>query len=134
MPVTQAGVNIPFYMGVGVGPDTSYTESSAFGNIGVGGAMAGASPAAAASGGPSTTASTAPKVSTLWYLLAAFVLIIAFKFAVEHEKSGMSFSFMGIGVYNFIAVGIMAFLFLVSFKVIFNKYYVPGLTELVNVV
>lgn len=36
------------------------------------------------------------------------------------------------GVRNFIVIGIMAVLFILLIKVIFNKYYVKGLSETVN--
>jgi hypothetical protein len=88
--------------------------------------------AASASGSPAATSTAAPKVSTLWYLFGVILVIVAFKWAVEHEKSGMEFSFVGISVYNWIAVGSLSFLFLVAIKVIFNKYQVPGLTDLIN--
>jgi len=74
-----------------------------------------------------------PAVNWLWTLLAVFVFMVLLKIAVEHEKSGMQMSFVGVGVWNFVAVGTMAMFFHVVMKAIFNKWYIKGITDFVNV-
>jgi len=39
-----------------------------------------------------------------------------------------------VGIRNFIVIGIMAMLFILLMKVVFNKYPVQGLTQMVNAV
>lgn len=70
----------------------------------------------------------------LWYLLGIFILLVIAKIASEHEKSGMEPAFIGIGLFNFFVVGITAMLFLLLGKVIVNKWYLKGMTELFNAV
>ena len=82
-------------------------------------------------------AAASPKTSYLWYIAAVVVLLVIIKFASEHEKSGMDPSFVGIGVYNFIAVTFMAILGIWIVKIIANKYGptagpASGLTDLIN--
>ena len=128
MPAAQSGYVSPFNGMAGIGTDTEATLSSSFLEYDSGGALI---PEA---GTPTTTdvVATQPKVSTLWYLASIVLLIVILKFAMEHEKSGMEPSFVGIGVYNFIAVGLMALLFIILAKLITNKWQVPGLTHIVN--
>jgi hypothetical protein len=73
-----------------------------------------------------------PRVNPLYVLGALVLLLVILKIASEHEKSGMEPHLMGIGVWNFIVVGILAVLFLVASKAILNKYPVSGLTQIVN--
>jgi len=128
MAVLRNGMSYPQDLNPGVGMDDQYTFASNFADFG-------SSDMSGMIANPiDTTSVPAPKVSTLWYLFAVILLIVAFKFAVEHEHSGMQLSFVGIGVWNFVAVGILSFLFIVLLKVVFNKYHVDGLTELINVV
>jgi hypothetical protein len=75
---------------------------------------------------------TAPTPNYLWYLLAIFVILVILKIAVEHEKSGMDVAFVGVSVYNWVAIGLMAALFLVVIKTILNKYPVSGFTQIFN--
>jgi hypothetical protein len=75
-----------------------------------------------------------PQVNYLWYILAIFLLLVALKYASQHERSGMQPAIAGIGVYNYIVIGIMSMLFIITAKVILNKYQVKGLTTLVNMV
>ena len=82
-----------------------------------------------------TSTAAASSTSSIWgALLAVVVLVLVLKYAMQHEKSGMSPSFMGIGVYNFLAVGLMAELFIILSKVIVNKYSGkwPAMTTLIN--
>lgn len=71
------------------------------------------------------------RINYMWYLLGVFILLVVIKILSEHEKSKLNPSIMGIGVFNFVVIGIMAMLFMVVAKIIFNKYYVKGITELV---
>lgn len=79
---------------------------------------------------PTTT--PAPKHSILWDLAAVVLLLVLLKFAIEHEKSGVDPAFVGIGVWNWVAVGLMAMTFLIIAKTLANKYSIPGLTHLIN--
>lgn len=74
------------------------------------------------------------KPNLLWILFALFLIVVAMKFAMEHEKSGMQPHFIGIGLWNFVAIGLMVTLFIIVEKTILNKFYVKGVTELVNIV
>lgn len=68
----------------------------------------------------------------LWIVGAIVALIIILKYATEHEKAGMDTKLVGIGVWNFIAIGLMAMLFLVVMKTINNKYPIVGLSDVIN--
>lgn len=74
----------------------------------------------------------APKINYLWYVLGIVIVLVALKYASEHERSGMDPKIAGIGVYNYVVIGTMAMLFIVTGKVILNKYPVKGLTEIFN--
>jgi hypothetical protein len=85
------------------------------------------------------TASPAPvsdpvvnKVNPLYVLGGIFVLLVILKVGSEHEKSGMEPHLLGVGVWNFVVIGIMALLFLVAGKAILNKYPIAGLTPIFN--
>lgn len=43
-------------------------------------------------------------------------------------------SFLGMGLRKFVGLGIAIILFIVIVKVAFNKYPIPGVTDIVNVV
>ncbi len=73
-----------------------------------------------------------PKINPLYMLGAIVLLLVILKIASEHEKAGMETHLMGIGVWNFLVVGILALLFLVAMRAIFNKYPVSGITQIVN--
>lgn len=75
----------------------------------------------------------APEVNTVGYLIAAFVLLVILKYATEHEHANMQVELVGISVWNWISIGLMSTLFIVSFKTILNKYPIKGITQLVNV-
>lgn len=127
MAVLQGGQSVPLMLAPGVGTLNNTVRSSNYAQFGTGGGIS-ASPA-----NPGAVATVAPKVSTIWYFFAVILLLIGLKFAVEHERTKMDFSFAGIGVYNFIVITIMALLGIITFKVILNKWQVPGLTDLINV-
>jgi hypothetical protein len=87
---------------------------------------------------PLTTAQAASQdtqqPSYLWYFLAIFIVLVALRFASEHEKIGIKDEphLAGIGVWNFVTITLMALLGLTTLKTIFNKYPVRGLTDFVN--
>lgn len=120
------GTQVPLQLTAGIGKLQSLSQAGNYLSWGDGSVVE-ASPTNAA-------IPTAPKTSSLLYLFGAVLIIVLFKFAVEHEKSGMQFGFLGISVYNMLAVGSLAFLFLIILKVTVNKWPIPGLTDLVNVV
>lgn len=126
MPVAQNGTLYPF-TSIGMGPSIAATTVQEYGSYDAGDITPDA-------GDPTTVSPVAPKQSTLWYVGAIVVLIVALKFAMEHEKSGIQPSFVGIGAFNFAAIGLMAVLFIVVIKTIVNKYQIPGLTDVVNAV
>lgn len=70
---------------------------------------------------------------TVLYWVVIFGALLLLKYT-SNRSEDMTPSIMGIGVYNFIAVTLMAIFGIVGMKVIFNKYKVPGMTELVNAV
>lgn len=103
------------------------TQSTSVGNMDNSFADTGAN----VSGNTSTTVSS---VNYLWYFAAIVAFLIVLKYASEHEKSEFQPSLVGIGVWNFVTIGIMAMLFLATMKVIVNKYHIKGVTDLVNFV
>jgi hypothetical protein len=121
MPVTQSGQVYAFGTGPGMQPQDLLSVPDGFMDE-----IAGtASPAQVAS-------PTENKVNPLYVLGGIFLLLVLAKVGSEHEKSGMQPHLMGVGVWNFVVVGILAVLFLVSSKAILNKYPVPGLTQVIN--
>lgn len=74
------------------------------------------------------------QINPLWYLLAIVILLGVLKFAMEHEKSGLDPKIVGIGVANFVVIGVMATLWIAVEKIIVNKWHVNGLTDLINLV
>lgn len=105
----------------------SWTNSVGSGTLGVN--QGNFNPESVAQGASTTPA---PTVNYLWYLLAIFIILVVLKIAVEHEKSGMDVAFVGVSVYNWVAIGLMAALFLVVIKTILNKYPVNGFTQIFN--
>jgi hypothetical protein len=75
-----------------------------------------------------------PEINYLWYILGIFIMLVVFKFATEHEKANMDTHLLGIGMWNMVAVGLLASFFILIEKVAFNKFYVKGLTEMVNAI
>ena len=80
-----------------------------------------------------TSQNTAP-VSALWYLLGIFIILVVLKYASEHEKAGMDPKLLGVGVWNLVAVTLLATLGIATEKILLNKYPIKGLTDLINVV
>ena len=66
-----------------------------------------------------------------WVVIFAALLVLKY---TANRRDDMTPSILGIGVYNFLAVTLMAIFGIVGMKVIFTKYPVPGMTELVNAV
>ena len=73
-----------------------------------------------------------PRANYVAYLIGIAVFLIVLKFASEHEKYGIDPKIGGIGAWNFVVFGIMAQLWFVGTKVIFNKWQVKGITDIVN--
>lgn len=72
-----------------------------------------------------------PQVNYLWYILGIVGLLVALRYAGE-KSDDVQPTIAGVGIYNFFVVGIMSMLFLLTGKVIFNKWRVKGVTELFN--
>lgn len=85
---------------------------------------------------PTTSPNAKPQVNFLYSFLAIFILLIIAKVASEHSRSDMkgNLSLMGIGVWNFLLVGVTSVLFILTAKAIGNKWYVKGFTETINAV
>ena len=65
-------------------------------------------------------------------LLGMILLLAIFKFASEHDKLPFEPADMHIGPYNILAVGVTSVVFVTIFKVLSNRYPVPGLVQLAN--
>lgn len=79
-------------------------------------------------------AQTGPTPNYLWYLFGVVVLLVVLKWASEHERSEMQVRLVGIGMWNFVATGLMAALFIFVAKVTLNKYPVKGITPIFNTI
>ena len=66
----------------------------------------------------------------LWTLLGVVIFLIIL--GIAERRLGEDPKLVGVSVYNFIAVGVMALLFLVVLKVILNKWKWAPLTDLAN--
>ena len=133
MPVLKNGNIIPLSLTSGFSPlQQALTNSTGTGTLGAPVPLTGISPETAAIGASGIQA-VKPQINYLPYILGFVVLLVVLKIAVEHEKSGMDVSFVHVGVYNWVAVGLMAALFIIIIKTILNKYYVTGLTDIFNV-
>ena len=132
MPISQGGYVYPFDATGGMGDDVQATTVSDYGVF----AGDNVNPSAGNTDAATfTNASTVtPKTSTLWYVAGIVILLVILKYGSEHEKSGLEPKIVGIGVWNFATVGIMAILFILVIKTILNKYSVPGLTDIINAV
>jgi hypothetical protein len=121
MPITTAGDVYAFGVGPGMQPQDLLSTPQGYMEEIAGGA------ASATIADPVES-----KINPLYMMGAVVLLLVLLKIGSEHEKAGMDTHLMGIGVWNFIVVGILALLFLVSSKAILNKYPVSGLTQIVN--
>lgn len=122
--VTQGGRAYPMENRMGVGIQDQLTLSGTMQPMGI--------PTSGIEDDALFESSQAPKVNYLWYILGVVILLAGLKYASEHEKSGMEPRIVGVGVYNWIVVGVLAMLFMLVGKTILNKYPVKGLTDLFN--
>jgi hypothetical protein len=132
MPVNQQGQEYPLTAYPGYSLNDALTSSSGADLFVVPGTSADSQYLASPT--PVATSSTTPNIAPAnyaYYIVAIILLLGVLKFATEHEKSDMDPKFVGIGVYNFFAVGIMSMLFLVIGKVAFAKYPVPGISQII---
>jgi hypothetical protein len=86
-------------------------------------------------------ASGAPQVATgmdpVKAIAIAAVVLIALRFALEWVDAHTAVDVQRIvtpSIYNFVIVGLMVTLFIALEAVVFNKFRVPGWTEVVNTV
>lgn len=126
--VTQGAMVYPFDNRMGVGIQDRLTQSStmSFGGVPLSGVDENAMFAATDKGGDE------PKVNYLWFILGIVIILAILKYASEHEKAAMEPKIVGVGVYNWVVVGILAMLFMLVTKTILNKYPIKGLTDIVN--
>jgi hypothetical protein len=130
MPSTRSGEYYAFQTRPGISLDDQLTN----GAVGMGMALGANTQVDVESTSGVAVAATPKVAASIWITLTVVVgLLVVMKFAIEHEKSGMQPALMGIGVWNWVAVTIMATLGIVTEKALLNKYnYIPGLTEYVN--
>lgn len=82
----------------------------------------------------SQSAQAAAPVGAIWFLFGFIAIIFLAKFLSEREGSSINPSLMGFGLFNLVAVSLMAIPGIAVTKIIVNKYPVKGLTDLVNIV
>jgi hypothetical protein len=128
MPVTTGGQAYAFDTSPGIRFQDQLTNA----NAGINMLMGDTQVDAQATAGVGTT--SAKTSASIWITLVVVLgLLIVMKFSIEHEKSGMQPALMGIGIWNWVAVTIMATLGIVTEKALLNKWnYIPGLTDYVN--
>lgn len=73
---------------------------------------------------------------TRWALIAAVLvgIIVVAKYAGGKLAGLANVANPKVSLYSFLTVGVMAVLFIVLAKVLFNRFRVPGVTEVVNAV
>ena len=86
----------------------------------------------ALSGSSTGNPTSANNPNTVYYLIGFILCLVAAKYFTEHESSKMNVHFVGIGVYNWAAIGLMSVTFIVAFKSIFNLHYVKVISEIFN--
>lgn len=135
----QAGIsNAGYTNGVGfMGGVGSIRGSTIPGNSNPGAETSGASAAANAGtySGPLAARSFVGEPFAVW--LGMILILVLLKFLTEHPSAkilghNVNPAHIRIGGYNFLAIGVSASIFLVMFKVLVNRYKVPGLTEFGN--
>jgi uncharacterized oligopeptide transporter (OPT) family protein len=137
MPVSQGGYVYPLDAQGGIGDDVMASMAASYG-VPTGDDIEPTQGVTdQATFGANTASVPTPKASYMWYIAAVVVVLLIIKFASEHEKSGIDPQFVGIGVYNFVAVTFMAVLGIWVVKIIANKYGsatgpTSGLTDLIN--
>jgi hypothetical protein len=80
---------------------------------------------------PTSGTSVLGGVSPFLWIGVVVVLLVIIKVAMEHEKSGLDPSILGVGTANFIVVGLMATLW-IWFEKLIVKWPIPGFTQMVN--
>lgn len=131
MPITTQGQVYPLQSIQGVGIAQALTipgNASSFISVGTPADSGVITPTVV----PASSPTVLPQANYVYYLLGIIVLLAVLKYASEHEKSDMDPRIAGIGMYNFVVIGIMAMLFNVSAKVIFAKYPVKGISQIVG--
>jgi hypothetical protein len=68
------------------------------------------------------------------FYLGMIALLFALKWFSEHPNTPIDPAHLHIGGYDLMAVGVSAVVFIVTMKLILNKYQVMGLTQLFNYV
>lgn len=135
--IVQSGANVPNHLGPYMGQFSALTKmplDPGYGpppNVNDGVAVVqGATPSA--SGGVNNAGPTAHVVPVTTYLFGLLVLLIGLKYLSEHEKAKMQVAVIGIGVWNWVVITLMAILGITVSKAIFNRYPVRGITQIVN--
>ena len=66
-------------------------------------------------------------------LIGMALLLLGLKFIGEHDRAeGISPAHFHVGAYNILTVTVAAVLGIVTLKIIFNSYHVPGVTDVIN--
>jgi hypothetical protein len=88
---------------------------------------------------PPTDATGAPDTSGVagqplswWFLLV--VMLVALMYTAKKLGAGEEFKNLKLSVYNVVVISLAAIVGIGFFKVVFNKFKVPGLTNFVNAV
>jgi hypothetical protein len=71
-------------------------------------------------------------ISPVTYLIGIIGVIVLMKLLGESTKTDVQPAHIKIGGYNVIVIALIAITGSVGLKLVFNKFPVPGLTELVN--
>jgi hypothetical protein len=66
------------------------------------------------------------------YWLGLILILIVLKFFSESPKTSINPAKIEVGGYNWLTIGIISVTFISIFKVLVNKFPLPGLTELGN--
>jgi hypothetical protein len=132
MPADASGRILALNLNGGVSPINALTGSGyssqtlpqgAFADAGVLGDATGIMPVVGAPSG----------VSTMWWLIGLVVILVVMHIAGRHPKlGGVTDEFAGVNVWNFIAIGLQATVFLLTFKLGVNK--IAPTSTLANVV
>lgn len=67
---------------------------------------------------------------TWWFVLVA--ALVALKFVAERLGQGEEFRSIRVSIHNVLIISLAAIIGIAFFKVVFNRWKVPGLTTLVN--
>lgn len=77
-----------------------------------------------------------PQNWTRWALIAAVIvgIVVVAKYAGGRLSDFAKVANPKVSLYAWVVTGLMAVTFIVAAKVLFNKFRVPGVTEVVNAV